>query len=141
VTASQSLASGRSIELETIDKGNDSGVAGDDTQVFKIGTEAEWEDFWIRNKAGRIPNPPSVDFSSDMVIAVVDQTEPTGGYDVSITGIEAGPDALIVLATKAVPGPDCIVTDALTQPFHVVRTAKSDLEPQLDLREETVSCE
>jgi hypothetical protein len=46
-----------------------------------------------------------------------------------------------VLVTRAVPGPDCIVTEALTQPFHVVGTAKLDLEPQLDLTEETVSCD
>jgi hypothetical protein len=32
-------------------------------------------------------------------------------------------------------------TEALTQPFHIVGTAKINLEPQLDLTEETVSCE
>jgi len=41
---------------------------------------------------------------------------------------------------KAVPGPDCLVTAAITHPFHIVRTAKSDLEPQLAISEETYSC-
>ncbi len=31
-------------------------------------------------------------------------------------------------------------TEALTQPFHIVRTAKSKLQPRLELSEETVSC-
>lgn len=133
--------SGGSMEFETIDKGSDSGVAGAEPQVLKINTEAEWGDFWGRHKTWRMPNVPSVDFPHEMVIAVVDEVEPSGGYDVKITGIEAGSDALIVLVSKAVPGPDCIVTQALTQPFHIVRTKNLGMMLDLVITEETVSCE
>ena len=46
-----------------------------------------------------------------------------------------------MLATRAMPGPNGCVTEALTQPFHIVRTAKSELQLRFELSEETVSCE
>jgi len=87
-----------------------------------------------------VPALPSLDFSRQMVIAAVDQQETSGGYRFEITGIEAVEGRLTVRVSKRVPGPDCVVTAEMTQPFHIVRTAKSDLEPQLAISEETVSC-
>ncbi len=128
--------------FETIDIGDQSGVAGGALQIFGIETQAEWDDFWSRHQGNVIPPPqaPSVDFSQEMVIAVVDQAEPSGGYRVEITGIEEVEGRLVVRVSKTIPGPDCIVTAVITQPFHVVRMAKSDLEPELVLSEESVSC-
>ncbi len=46
----------------------------------------------------------------------------------------------MVRVSKAIPGPDCIVTAVITQPFHLVRMAKSDLAPDLLVSEETYGC-
>ncbi len=128
--------------FETIDIGDQSGVAGGELQMFKIETQAEWEDFWSRHRGKVIPPPPalSVDFSQEMVIAVVDQQRPSGGFQLEITGIEEVEGRLVVRVSKTIPGPDCIVTAVITQPFHVVGMAKSDLEPELLISEETYSC-
>ncbi len=128
--------------FETIDIGDQSGVGGEQPQVFKLDTRAGWEELWSRHQANVSPAPgvPDVDFSREMVIAVVDQTEPSGGYRFEITGIEEVEGRLVVRVSKAIPGPDCIVTAVITQPFHVVRMAKSDLEPELLISEETYSC-
>jgi len=132
---------GLPMDFETIAVGQHSGVVGREPQVFKIETQAQWEDFWARHQAMVTPpDLPSVDFSQQMVIAAVDQQEPSGGYRFEITGIEAVDGGLTVRVSKRVPGPDCVVTAEITQPFHIVRTAKSDLEPQLAISEETVSC-
>ncbi len=128
--------------FETIDIGDQSGVAGERPQVFKLDTQAGWEELWSRHQANVSPAPgaPDVDFSREMVIAVVDQTEPSGGYRFEITGIEEIKGRLLVRVSRTVPGPDCIVTAVITQPSHIVRIAKSDLEPDLLITEEIYSC-
>ncbi len=128
--------------FETIDIGDQSGVAGERPQVFKLDTQAGWDDFWSRHQpnVSPVPGVPDVDFSREMVIAAVDQTEPSGGYRFEITGIEEVEGRLVVRVSKTIPGPDCIVTAVITQPFHVVRMAKSDLEPELMISEETYGC-
>ncbi len=130
-------------EFETIEIGDQSGVAGGGPQVFKLDTQAEWEEFWSRHQGNvsLAPGAPDVDFSREMVIAAVDQTESTGGYRFEITGIEEIEDRLLVRVSKTVPGPDCIVTAVVTMPSHIVRMAKSDLEPDLLITEEIYSCE
>jgi hypothetical protein len=128
--------------FETIDIGDQSGVAGERPQVFKLDTQAGWEELWSRHQANvsAAPGVPDVDFSREMVIAAVDQAEPSGGYRFEITGIEEVEGRLVVRVSKQIPGPDCIVTAVITQPFHVMRMAKSDLEPELAISEETYSC-
>lgn len=133
----------RTMEFETIEKGQHSGIGGQEPQVFKVDTQAAWEEFWSRHQAVITPAPPlpAVDFSQEMVIAAVDGQEPSGGYRLEITGMEEIEDGLLVRVRKEKPGQRCIVAAAITQPFHIVRTPKSDLEPQLAVSEETYSCE
>ncbi len=133
---------GSSLTFETIEAGQRSGVAGSGPKVFKIEAQAQWEEFWSQHQASLIPAPdlPHVDFSRQMVIAVVDQDEPSGGFSFEITGIEDEGGRLAVRVRKDVPGPDCVVTAVITQPFHIVRTVQSDLQPELVISEETYSC-
>ena len=128
--------------FETIDIGVQSGVAGGELKITQIETQAEWENFWSRHQGNVIPPPPapSVDFSREMVIAAVDQTEPSGGYRFEITGIEEIEGGLAVRVSKMIPGPDCIVTTALTQPFHIVRMARTTVSLNIVLMQETYSC-
>ncbi len=130
------------IGFETIEVGDQSGIVLEQPQVFTLDTEDQWADFWSRHHTIVTPQPalPAVDFSRDMVIAVVDRTEPSGGFRLEITDIEDAAGRLVVRVSKTIPGPDCIVTAVITQPFHLVRMAKSDLEPDLLISEETVSC-
>ncbi len=130
------------VAFETIDAGDQSGVAGEGPQVFKLDIQAGWEEFWSRHQANVSPAPgvPDVDFSREMVIAAVDHAEPSGGYRFEITGIEELEGRLVVRVSKAIPGPDCIATAVITQPFHLVRMAKSDLAPDLLVSEGTYGC-
>ncbi len=117
-------------------------MSGGQPQLLKLATQAKWEEFWSRHQGNVLPAPgvPAVDFSQEMVIAVVDKQESSGGFGFEITGIEEVEGRLVVRVSKTIPGPDCIVTAVITQPFHVVRMAKSDLEPELLISEETYSC-
>jgi hypothetical protein len=55
-----------------------------------------------------------------MVAAVFLGARPTGGYGVEITGTRRDGDTLVVEFVERRPGPDAIVTQALTAPYHIV---------------------
>lgn len=77
--------------------------------------------------AGTTPAPaaPAVDFSNDMVIAVSPGQMPTGGYSVDITGVADRGTKVVV--TIVVTGPTGPVTMALTEPYQIIRIARTDL--------------
>ncbi len=136
--SSPTAPAGGPVTFETVEIGDQSGFTGDGAQVLKIETEAEWEEFWSRHRANV---PPAVDFSREMVIAAVDGREPSGGYQFEITAIEDDGSRLVVRVSKAIPGPGCVVTQVITQPFHIVRLANSEMGLDLILSDETYSCE
>jgi hypothetical protein len=122
--------------------GDQTGVGVQEPDVFAMRTQAQWEDFWSRHKADvrPTPEPPQVDFSEEMVIAVVDHPEPSAGYGIEVEGIVPDWDVLLVLAKKTMPSSGCVVATVITQPFHIVRTAKSRVSVELVVRQETHSC-
>ncbi len=129
-------ADGSSLTFETIERGDQSAIAVEQPQLFKIETQAQWEEFWSQHQASVVPAPdlPQVAFSRETVIAVVDTQEPSGGFGIEITDIEEVESGrLAVRVRKDVPGPDCVVTAAITQPFHIVRTVQSDLQTELSI--------
>ncbi len=129
--------------FETVEIGHQTGVDVEEPDVFAMRTQAQWEEFWSRHKSGvrQAPQPPQVDFSKDMVIAVVDNPEPSAGYGIEVKGIVPDIDVLLVLTKKAMPNSECVVATVIAQPFHIVRTAKSRMSLELVVREETYSCE
>jgi hypothetical protein len=80
----------------------------------------EWRALW-KEHAGH-SKAPAVDFASAMIVAVFMGTKPTGGYAVEIAQIEQRDGEVVVTYRERRPGPDDITTQALTSPFHIVRT-------------------
>lgn len=137
VTTSFSSAS-TSIPFITIDKGQFSGIDNAVTEVYRTATE--FENFWTRHRStspdnNGSNNTPNVDFSKEMVIAVCMGVKNTGGYDIEITSVDRGDnvnDANTVAVNFMTSSPSGMVTDVLTQPYHIIRldvpttTATSD---------------
>jgi hypothetical protein len=86
---------------------------------------------WQEHTAGVSPAPPvpDVDFSKEMVIAAFAGTRNSGGYVLSISGINVYRDRIDIDLSLTQPGPDCMVTEALTQPFVFAKTAQSGDKP------------
>ncbi len=130
------------LAFQTIELGQTSGIQEESPQLFLIQMQQEWRDFWGRHSAGTEPAPPipQVDFGSDMVIAVVDRNEPSGGYRFQVDSIEVVGGRLEVKVNKESPGDGCITTQAFTQPYHFVRLARTPLEPRLVIAEQPYAC-
>jgi len=109
------------VEFETIEQGSYSGCTAKENSVIKDPTN--WQDFWNKLKSNLSPKPglPSIDFSSEMVIASCMGEQSSGGYSIEIDKILEKEDKLTVFIKEGFPGPGENVTLALTQPYHVVK--------------------
>ena len=113
-------------------------ASGIEDKVEAVFYDAEAFSSFLKNMCiGETPAPniPEVDFKKDMVIAVSPGRKMTGGYDVEIVGIVEAEGKLVVEVLYTEPGPDAIVTMAITQPYHIVSTSKSDLPVEFRWKE------
>lgn len=110
--------------FSTIEKGGVSGVTSPRTLVIK--SEEEWQRLWAQHAAARArtPGPPQIDFSREMVIAVFAGERTTGGFTVEVTAIDVSSGAIRVTYQESGPPPDSFLTQALTQPYHLVTTPR-----------------
>jgi hypothetical protein len=65
--------------------------------------------------------PSSVDFTRDWVMFYAAGTEPTGGYDASFVAVLRAGSSLIAITQLVSPGRDCVVTQALTAPYALIK--------------------
>jgi len=94
-----------------------------------IGKRDEWQRVWAKAYANIIPPPkaPDVDFSKHMVLAVFMGEKPTTGYETRITKVVKTEKGLKVHVSETAPKPGDVTGQAITAPFHIVMTPKSDL--------------
>jgi hypothetical protein len=92
------------------------------------------------------PPPPSVDFQRHWVVHLSAGMKSTGGYGIDVVRIvrtgSGSNRKLLVYGRATSPGPDCVVTQATTNPQLTVRINKQPNTPQrgLELESEIVSC-
>ncbi|MGH7794636.1 MAG: protease complex subunit PrcB family protein [Candidatus Binatia bacterium] len=111
------------VAFQTIEKGFRSG-ARESLQIVIRG-QAEWKDLWQRHAAIKTnpPPPPPVDFKSEIVVGVFLGEKPTGGHAIEIVSAERIDGTLLISFVEKIPPPGAMVTQAITQPFHIVRVA------------------
>jgi hypothetical protein len=115
------------LEFVTISKGYHSGIITPQNLIIK--DNLTWKKIWNIHSKIRLPQPglPDVDFAKEMVIAIFKGECPTGGYTTEIDSVEKVGDRIIVHIAETKPDPDNIVTQALTQPYHIIRTERTIL--------------
>jgi len=121
------LAQGSQVPFVTVAQGHSSGIRT--RQFVAITTEAEWAALWRRHRsATSSAEAPAIDFHHGMLVAVFAGEKRTGGYGIEITHIEADEPGqhLQVFVRETSPPAQGIVTQALTQPYHMVQLTKAD---------------
>ncbi len=112
--------------LSMLDQGDSSGI---NSQRFEVIRDAASLDaLWREHTAVMDPPPalPQIDFEHDMVIAAFMGQRGTGGYTVQISKLNPEGSALSAQITFTRPGADCLVTQAITQPYHIVVTPRQE---------------
>jgi hypothetical protein len=112
---SATAPSGKALAMRTIEQGSSSQITED--REFVIRTQQAWKAFYQQHRPGQ--EVPPVDFSREMAIGVL-LARNTGGYTTTIDLVSSSDGTLRVHYVEKRPGPDAIVIQVLTQPYHFV---------------------
>ena len=121
-------AASEAVTFKTILKGEISGIH--EAMQIVLRSAADWQDFWGKHMAFQAEQRPSpaVDFGRDIVIGVFVGNRPTGGYAAEIVNIEKDNGMTTVNFKETTPPRGSMVTQSLTQPFHLVRVSKDGIQ-------------
>ena len=64
---------------------------------------------------------PQIDFTASKVLLVDMGRQPTGGYSIHVSSVTRDDGAAVAEVVLAQPGPECVVTEALTNPYQFVQ--------------------
>jgi hypothetical protein len=118
----------RHLEIEQINQGvlmGDGEEPVGKNKGYVIQTEEEWEN--LRKKMNAVNNaqgPITIDFEKYTVLAYFDQIRPNGGYSINI--VEAIESDEMIKAMYKSTAPSGMATTVITQPFTIVKIAKSE---------------
>lgn len=84
---------------------------------------------------------PTIDFSKHAVLALFLGEKTTGGYAVVVERVTRRGDALEVDVAVYEPGPGCMTTQALTQPFQFVEVPAGATDARFNTRRIAEPCE
>lgn len=109
------------VPFTTIAQGTSSGITTATRTVIR--DQGAWARLWTEHTARLTPAPPPppVDFSREMVVGVFAEEQRTGGFEIEIQQIKQGPEGITVQYRERGPSPGALVTQAFTQPYHIVR--------------------
>ena len=110
------------LQIRRIGQWSTSGITTPARLVIR--DDSSYARFWASLSAGE---RPSVDFTKDVVIAVADGQQTTGGHSIAVERVTRSGQGLAVEVLETSPGPGCAVTQALTQPVDVVVVAAPDV--------------
>ena len=122
------------LSIATVEKGDRSGIRGPLQTVIR--NQDEWNAFWKRHSSTDTNPAPIVDFDRQMVVGIFLGEMPTGGYEVEIVRGERRDSSLYFYYREESPRPGAMVTQALAQPFHLVKVAKYQ-NPQVIFRRDS----
>ncbi|MFQ5910237.1 MAG: protease complex subunit PrcB family protein [Thermoplasmata archaeon] len=67
-----------------------------------------------------------MDFSLHTVLVSLLGMKPSGGYSIEIIEVIQDTEGAVVEVRASVPGPNCVVTHAITYPGHIVKIPKME---------------
>lgn len=116
-TGAETSESAMKISWEVLDEGPYCGIQ---EPVSRLITNADdWQSFYKKFGSNRFPSPetPEVNFEENYLIVSLMGMRTSGGHKVEINGMSQEDETVKVSLTYVAPGNNCMVTEALTQPY------------------------
>ncbi len=97
---------------------------------FTIRNATVWENLWLDLHSGHssIPEVPTVNFTSEFLIAVFQGERPSSGYWTDITRIILIRGYYLVYVDEVHPGANCGTLTVMTYPYHIVKISDYPLD-------------
>ncbi|MDZ7839118.1 MAG: protease complex subunit PrcB family protein [Actinomycetota bacterium] len=111
------------IDFETLARGYNS--SAEDKDYYVVADQQTFGQISEKIDQQQIDN---VDFGREMVIAVFQGRQSTGGYEIEVEKVVRTAENLKVYINETVPDPSDMVTQALTCPYHLIKLPKVDLQ-------------
>jgi hypothetical protein len=128
----QEVLSGDAVALapmpENVREVYDSNSGYEEPTRLVVRSQEEWTRVWATLVARQSPTPPlpEVDFGTEMLLVAAMGTRNTGGYTIDIPTAVTRDGTLTAKVREESPGPNCILTQAVTTPAVVVRALRHD---------------
>ncbi len=122
------VEAGRRLDFETVDKNVISGYTEKEAEFLVIADNETWYNFWQSYIQGQ---KKDIDFDEYLVIAAFQGEKSTGGYGISIKEISQTGAVIDIIIEFIEPKKGEIVTQASTQPYHIIKLEKAQIEKGL----------
>ena len=111
----------------------------DQERNYRIRSQEELETIWAAIHGETQLSVPSVDFSTNEVLAVFDGSHETGGYGIRVIRIDEANNVRTVHIEHVIPDESCILPSVVTSPFQLVTVPKAGENVGLDHIDSTVT--
>lgn len=130
----------RELMFKTIAKGYYSGH--DERKNYVIINKDDWKNLWDKVNSIITPKPflAEIDFSRNMIVAVFQGAQSTGGYAIDIVKVVETGNTLEVFVQEISPGRGCGVTFVVTQPYHIIEVQRVDKKVIFRIEKEVKNC-
>ncbi|MCG9479098.1 MAG: protease complex subunit PrcB family protein [Actinomycetia bacterium] len=113
------------IDFETLARGYNS--SAEDKNYYVVADQQNFAQISEKIDQQQID---TVNFGQEMVIAVFQGRQSTGGYEIEVEKVVRTTENLKVYINETVPDPSDMVTQALTSPYHLIKLPKVDLQAE-----------
>jgi hypothetical protein len=120
--------------------GQSSGIVSERLEVIR--DQAEFTELWLihANVFSPAPDQPEINFDQDMLVAAFLGERVTGGFSIAITEVQEREDSLLVRVRITLPGRNCLVAQAFSQPHQLVTVPRSEKMVVFTTEVERVDC-
>lgn len=87
---------------------------------YRIKNMDQLQALWTLVYGGEAPPLPQVDFAKNEVLAIMDGSHATAGYDIRVVSVTDKELERVVAIEHTAPAPECAVTTMLTSPFEII---------------------
>ncbi|MBZ0253461.1 MAG: protease complex subunit PrcB family protein [Candidatus Methylomirabilis sp.] len=124
----------KEVPFAPLDLGRASGMGAKGAACAYLATEAEFLRLFREIRAGELPppEPPKVDFGTKAVLFFSPGMKPTGGWRVSIEGVQRRGDALRATVAVREPDPGMMHAQAMTRPYALATVAREEGAARLE---------
>lgn len=126
-----------SVEIEELARSTQSQVDNERMEVIR--SPEGLAEAWARTD--RSGEAPEVDFDRDMVVAVFIGEYRTGGHSVRVREAEATEEGVRLAIRVEAPGSGCMVTQAITRPYQIVKLPRMEGSVAFDITRDRVDCD